>query len=133
MWKITKDDSQDLSFARNCLSTGAINIDEFKLWLETVIRDNPIDNIPHYVWDILYPDNSQKLNSLDIYKIIGFPSSDILSRREYNAVYGIAYTRFPDYGTDWDEAVSKKTALKALQNNPHIMERFRKFFPFIEI
>ena len=129
MWNIIKDNNQDLSFAMDCLSIGDISVPEFKSWLEIVIRDNPIEDIPDYVFDILDSNNIK----LDIYKILGFSLSTVLSKQERKAVYGIAYTRRPDYGMDYDVSVSKLIALKALQNNPQILERFKKFFPFVEI
>ena len=129
MWNIIKDNNQGLSFAMDCLSIGAISVPEFKSWLEIVIRDNPIEDIPDYVFDILDSNNIK----LDIYKILGFSLSTVLSKQERKAVYGIAYTRRPDYGMDYDVSVSKLIALKALQNNPQILERFKKFFPFVEI
>ena len=113
----------------DCLSIGAISVSEFKSWLEIVICDNPIDDIPGYVFDILDSNNIK----LDIYKILGFSLSTVLSKQERKAVYGIAYTRRPDYGAGYDVSVSKSVALKALQNNPQILERFKKFFPFVEI
>ena len=113
----------------DCLSIGAISVSEFKAWLEIVIRDNPIDDIPGYVFDILDSNNIK----LDIYKILGFSLSTVLSKQERKAVYGIAYTRRPDYGAGYDVSVSKLVALKALQSNPQILERFKKFFPFVEI
>ena len=130
MWNIIKDNNRDLSFAMDCLSIGAISVSEFKAWLEIVIRDNPIDDIPDYIFDILDSNNIK----LDIYKILGFSLSTVLSKQERKAVYGIAYTRRPDYGAGYDVSVSKSVALKALQNNPQkILERFKKFFPFVEI
>ena len=114
MWNIIKDNNQDLSFAMDCLSIGAISVSEFKSWLEIVIRDNPIDDIPGYIFDILDSNNIK----LDIYKILGFSLSTVLSKQERKAVYGIAYTRRPDYGAGYDVSVSKSVALKALQNNP---------------
>ena len=129
MWNIIKDNNQDLSFAMDCLSIGDISIPEFKSWLEIVIRDNPIEDIPGYVFDILDSDNIK----LDIYKILRFSLSTVLSKQERKSVYDIAYTRRPDYGIDYDVSVSKSIALKALQNNPQILERFKKFFPFVQI
>ena len=129
MWNIIKDNNQDLSFAMDCLSIGDISVPEFKSWLEIAIRDNPIEDIPGYVFDILDSDNIK----LDIYKILRFSLSTVLSKQERKSVYDIAYTRRPDYGIDYDVSVSKSIALKALQNNPQILERFKKFFPFVQI
>ena len=98
MWNIIKDNNQDLSFAMDCLSIGAISVSEFKSWLKIVICDNPIDDIPGYIFDILDSNNIK----LDIYKILGFSLSTVLSKQERKAVYGIAYTRRPDYGAGRD-------------------------------
>lgn len=83
MWNIIKDNNQDLSFAMDCLSIGAISVSEFKSWLEIVIRDNPIDDIPGYIFDILDSNNIK----LDIYKILRFSLSTVLSKQERKAVY----------------------------------------------
>lgn len=46
MWKIIKEDSDDLGFAIKCLFSQSIDLNEFKLWIEQVIRDMPIEDIP---------------------------------------------------------------------------------------
>ena len=43
MWKIYKDDGQDLSFAISCLYYDAINMNEFNQWIEEVIRTTKIE------------------------------------------------------------------------------------------
>ncbi|EMU1424296.1 hypothetical protein MJ359_001249 [Neisseria gonorrhoeae] len=43
MWKIIKEDSDDLGFAIKCLFSQSIDLNEFKLWIEQVIRDMPIE------------------------------------------------------------------------------------------
>ncbi len=43
MWKIIKEDSYDLGFAIKCLFSQSIDLNEFKLWIEQVIRDMPIE------------------------------------------------------------------------------------------
>ena len=62
---------------------------------------------------------------------IGYAPSSNLSRYEKYALEGIAYIR--KVRPLIDMVVKEETALKALQNNPQILERFKKFFPFIEI
>ncbi|SUA24550.1 Uncharacterised protein [Neisseria gonorrhoeae] len=49
MWKIIKEDSDDLGFAIKCLFSQSIDLNEFKLWIEQVIRDMPIEDIPFYI------------------------------------------------------------------------------------
>ena len=46
MWKIIKEDSDDLGFAIKCLFSQSIDLNEFKLWIEQVIRDMPIEDTP---------------------------------------------------------------------------------------
>ena len=49
MWKIAKHDGRDLAFAIDCWFASAITIDEFKLWLDEVIRSMPLEDIPGYI------------------------------------------------------------------------------------
>ena len=56
---------------------------------------------------------------------------DNLSRYEEYAVEGIAYIRKIRSLTDM--SAKEEKVLKALQNNPQILERFKKFFPFVQI
>jgi len=51
MWKIIKEDSDDLGFAIKCLFSQSIDLNEFKLWIEQVIRDMPIEDTPFYIFD----------------------------------------------------------------------------------
>ena len=115
MWKITKEQGQDLSFATYCLLSAAINLQEFKLWLDKVVLDMPIDNIPFYIFDLIDLEGVG-----DIYNILDFvPNSDLS-----------AFLRGIDV---YDPPVSKEKALKALKKHPEIYQRFQHFFPFVEL
>ena len=46
------------------------------------------------------------------------------------AMYGIGIKRF---GEIYDMPISKKAALKALDQHPSILKRFKETFPFIKI
>ncbi len=75
MWKITKEDGPDLGFANNCLLSESIDLEEFKLWLEQVVLDMPIDDIPFYIFDLIDLD----VGIGDICNIVDFvPSSRLL-------------------------------------------------------
>ena len=124
-WKIYKENSEDLGFAISCFFNRAITSDEFKKWLEIVLMDTPTDELPNYFFDLIDGD------VFDIFKNMSYVPHDNLSRYEEYAVEGIAYIRKVRPLTDM--LAKEETALKALQNNPQILERFKKFFPFVEI
>jgi len=126
-WMIYKDNSKDLGFALSCLFSQAITMNEFKQWLDIVLMDTPTDELPNYFFDLI--DFNQAKFHLDT--VIGFSPSNDLSRYEKYAVEGIAYIR--KVQSLIDMSVKEETALKALQNNPQILKRFKKFFPFVEI
>lgn len=126
MWYISKENSQDLGFAIGCLFSQSITLDEFKEWLYIVIKDNDIENIPSYIFDLL--EFNQGL--FHISNVIGFVPNDKLSKSEQNALTGIAVMRNVKV---YDSPISKNKALLLLDKNPHILERFKTFFPFIVI
>lgn len=126
MWKIYKENSADLGFVINCLFSGAIHLHEFRQWIERVISDLPIDDIPLYFFDLLEFDGGLA----HILMIIPHSTHNDLTKDEDNAVYGMVYLRKIK---QYEYHVSKKVALKALKRNPHIYQRFKDFFPFIEV
>lgn len=126
MWKIYINDSQDLDFVLTCLFCGVINLRELNLWAEEVVRTTELDIIPEYVFDLVYFDDS--LLRLD--DVIGFVPCGDLSDKDINALYGIAFARGVDV---YDSPVTKKDALEALRKNPKILEKFKRFFPFVEL
>ena len=126
MWKIRKDDSDDLGFAIICLFSQSIDLNEFKLWIEQVIRDMPIEDTPFYIFDLA--DFDEEIANID--NIVGFVSSYSLSKSKKDALTGIAFLRGIDV---YDPPISKEKALKALKKHPEIYQRFQHFFPFVEL
>ncbi|EPI4402764.1 hypothetical protein ACKXRJ_000952 [Neisseria gonorrhoeae] len=126
MWKIIKEDSDDLEFAIKCLFSQSIDLNEFKLWIEQVIRDMPIEDIPFYIFDLA--DFNGGIGDID--NIVGFVSSYSLSKSKKNALTGIAFLRGIDV---YDPPISKEKALKALKKHPEIYQKFQHFFPFVEL
>ncbi|MFK7640917.1 hypothetical protein ACI43T_00150 [Neisseria oralis] len=126
MWKIIKDDSDDLGFAIICLFSQSIDLNEFKLWIEQVIRDMPIEDTPFYIFDLA--DFDEEIANID--NIVGFVSSYSLSKSKKDALTGIAFLRGIDV---YDPPISKEKALKALKKHPEIYQRFQHFFPFVEL
>ena len=126
MWKIIKEDSYDLGFAIICMFYDALHISEFKLWLDIVVRDTPIDKIPLYIFDLIDFDKSIG----GIYDVIGVVNYGYISNDQKNALTGIAFLRGIDV---YDPPISKEKALKALKKHPEIYQKFQHFFPFVEL
>ncbi len=87
MWKISKENCEDLGFAIICMFYDAINLSEFKLWLDIVVRDTPIDKIPLYIFDLIDFDKSIG----EIYDLIGVVNYGYISNDQKNALTGIAF------------------------------------------
>ncbi|HGP7189316.1 TPA: hypothetical protein ACLRI2_002003, partial [Neisseria meningitidis] len=79
---MTKEQGQDLSFATYCLLSAAINLQEFKLWLDIVVRDTPIDTIPLYIFDLIDFDKGIG----EIYDVIGVVNYGYISNDQKNAL-----------------------------------------------
>ena len=124
-WAIYKENSEDLGFALMCLSYQSITIEDLKKWLDIVLMDTPTEELPNYFFDLVDADQDHIAND------IGYVPHSSLPRYEKYALEGIAYIRKVRSLTDM--LVKEETALKALQNNPQILERFKKFFPFVQI
>ena len=126
MWKISKENCEDLGFAIICMFYDALYISEFKLWLDIVVRDAPIDKIPLYIFDLIDFDKSIG----EIYDVIGVANYGYISNNQKNALTGIAFLRGIDV---YDPPVPKEKALKALKKHPEIYQKFQHFFPFVEL
>ncbi|WP_052265441.1 hypothetical protein [Ruegeria sp. ANG-R] len=123
---LVKNDSADIGFATTCLIGGIITFSEFKDWLYFVIENT--DEVPNYFFDIL--DIDEKFDyTLRTVNYLGFHPSWDASEVELLALDGIAFLRFHDHQTD---ASQREGATSALRSNPHVEERFRETFPFIE-
>ena len=90
-----------------------------------MLMDTPTEELPNYFFNLVDADQGHIAND------IGYAPISNLSRYEKYALEGIAYIR--KVRSLSDMVVKEETALKALKNNPQILERFKKFFPFVEI
>ena len=124
-WAIYKENSRDLGLALMCLAYQAITIEELKKWLDIVLMDTPTEELPNYFFNLVDADQDHFAND------IGYTPGSNLSRYEKYALEGIAYIR--KVRPLIDMVVKEEKALKSLQNNPQILERFKKFFPFVKI
>ncbi len=122
--RLTRESSEDIGFVKSCLIIGAIDRNEFKEWVFFIIKNNSVDDIPLYIFDLI-DFNDYFCN---LFEVIGFVLDSGLTDDEDNALYGIAVKRF---GSFFDMPISEKRALKALSENPQVLDRFKQTFPFI--
>ncbi len=124
MWKKHKEENSDLGFAIGCLFSEAINLNEFRQWVELCINDLNQDEIPLYMFDLIdFEDSLAK-----IHLVIGFVPSSGLSKTEKIALEGISYLRGIDI---FDPISTQEQSIEYLKNNPHVSEKFKRTFPFI--
>lgn len=126
MWSIYKEEHSDLNFAIGCLYCDAINMNEFKYWIEIVILNLKTEDIPMYIYDLLDFDG----NLYHISKVIGFDIINDLSEIEEYSIYGIAYLR---NNPIFECPIGKDKAIMLLNSNKGVLERFKSFFPFVKI
>ena len=129
-WRLTKNDGEDIGFADACLIFDAVSWDEFREWLYFLIGE--LDEVPTYFFDLL--DMKDRTECLcHSHESMGFSGGTNLTKGEFSALTGIAYKRgFYDTPIDYDPVITRRGAMKALARSPHIEERFRETFPFID-
>ena len=130
VFKLKKEDSEDIGFVYLCLLSAAINMNEFKKWLDYVIENSAIDDIPTYFFDLLNIESVGEINRND--GVIPFTISAGLSKGESSALSGIAHKRGNLKNINYDLHITKESALRAVRKNPHVEDRFRETFPFID-
>lgn len=123
---LSKNDDETIGFVTTSLFHGAIDRSELRQWATSVAAELEVEAIPPYIFDLVDFDDSLS----KIYQIIGFVTDGSLSRAEYSALYGTALLRGREI---FDMPIKKKTALAALDRNPHIRDAFNQIFPFIAI
>lgn len=124
-FKLTKEKSDDIGFVKSCFIIGAINRDEFNEWIMFVINSSDVNELPVYIYDLIDFNG----DFFDLINTIGFTPDPVLTEEEDDAIYGIAIKRF---GGE-DSSLLKNKWLNSLNKNMHILDRFRKVFPFISL
>lgn len=127
-FQINRESCDDLGFAVRAMSSRIISIDEFKDWAYHVIENENIDDIPSYFYNLLEI-KGPYFSARIIMDIVGFYPPWMSTDDEEDALYGVGYKRDVKFTTD---AIRREDALSALSRNPHIEQRFRDSFPFIE-
>ena len=124
MWKIYENNDEDLSFTVACLYQKVIELDEFKKWVEQVINNTPIDNIPLYIFELL----NFNQHTFHIHEAIGFPLTFSFSKKEEDALYGILFLRNKEC---FNKNIVKEKAIQLIYEQPEILSRFKQQFPFV--
>lgn len=119
---LEKNDSDRIGFVYACLFHQALDVSELNKWAEV---NYDVDS-PGYMLDLIGFDAPL----FHLSKVIGFAPVWSRSSEEENALYGIAYSRKNEL---FDCPISRSEALKFLNDNPHILDRFKKEFPFLKI
>ncbi|OOF44182.1 hypothetical protein BKK51_09860 [Rodentibacter trehalosifermentans] len=122
-----RENSSILGFITLCKAMKSITDDEFKQFFYSLINDSDLEELPYFIWDSV---DLRDSDMSDIYNMVGFVPSSNLNDDEINAIYGITVKRF---GSIFDMLISNEEALDALERNPHILERFKREFPFIKL
>lgn len=120
-----REDSFLIGFVVSSLGLGAITLDEAYQWIYSLMKDH--DDLPPYMYCLL-----DAKNDSDFRSIINFPISPQTTEKEFMALIGISYYR--GFISESDGLnITKKKALKALEESPQLLQRFRETFPFIDI
>lgn len=127
LWRVTRDDSEDLGFALSCLFSGAVTLEEFKGWIYLVLEQS--DEFPDYLVNLTDVEHQHELLS-GWRDLVGFWPESPLSPREKKAVTGIAYARFEGFR---DDTIRRGAASSALREADALRERFARSFPSISI
>lgn len=131
VFRVSKNDSEDLGFAVSCLFSGAITRDEFTAWVYWVIEKADHD-LPGFFFEL--DDFGPYLK--DIYAAIGFTPSYGPSDSEIAALQGIGYKRGslqPSVEAVRNgEKYSPARAAACLSQNPDVESRFQAAFPFLD-
>jgi len=125
---VSKEDSRDLGFAYDCLLSEAITEAEFEKWVHWVIEKSD-EELPTYFFEL--PDLEERVSAFC--DVLEFVPVDGLSDSESDALDGIAYQRgHKECPPDYDPHISRQEALEALMKHPHVKQRFKETFPFID-
>ncbi|MCB1053709.1 MAG: hypothetical protein KDC71_24105, partial [Acidobacteria bacterium] len=111
-------------FVLACLFSNAIDLHEFKLWVDHIIAETPFENIPPYIFDLV--DFNEAL--FHVYRVIGFVPGCNLNEKEEAAIYGIAIARGREV---YDLPVPATKAMHCLSTCEHIQHSFQAVFPFL--
>ncbi|KAB7613721.1 hypothetical protein F9L33_10120 [Amylibacter sp. SFDW26] len=124
-----KNNSDDLGFIEDCYICSAITLPELEQWCVHVAQI--LDDPPHFIFDLM--EVKVRGDAIPISRVVGFSPSLGATDAELDAISGIAVARGTQITGDFDKTISDEAAMRALKENPHIADWFRKLFPFLEL
>lgn len=117
-----REDSFLIGFVSYAQGLHAITMEEAHQWVYSLMKNH--DDLPPYMYCLLDAETNKEFD-----EVIGFEASPNITEKEFDALRGISFLR--NIRLD-EEAISRKKALKALEESPQLVERFRETFPFID-
>jgi hypothetical protein len=101
-------------------------VEELNKWALYIIDKHDSRAIPSFVYDLLEVNDP----SINISDLVGFSVGWEYGNDEFEALLGLAVAR----GGKLDSTLpAPETLFKKLSNNPHIIQRFKDTFPFIDV
>ncbi len=121
---LSRREDQQLAFTIACLREEAIDLREFRQWLQLLSSD-----LADRYCAELSIDRYHSVRQ-DIGNIMSYSTRRSIKRHERHAILGIAYTRgISPFSPD----LSAAAALKALRKSPKIYTEFQRTFPHIAL
>lgn len=120
----------EIVFAFDAIMSGALSFEEFHIWIENVISSR--EDLPTYIFDIY--DAKEFGDAGDFFHSathIGSAGFNPVSSKESEVFWGIAALRGKNL-KELEVPITEKTALKRMEQYPHVVHRFRELFPFVE-
>ena len=133
---LTKENSVDLGLPITAMGK-AITRGEFQDWLNFIIVNSEVENLPSYIFDLMDIEANGGIVEMERFGgSIGFMLMSGLDEPRYESLWGIGYARkdplLPVIRTDVDQnVVSPEKAAAALARHPEIRTWFERFFEAI--
>ncbi|AIK95502.1 hypothetical protein [Candidatus Odyssella acanthamoebae] len=126
-----KDIFKEFDFVMSAKYAGAITFEDLKEWIYFKLKINDYE-LPTFMFEILEAEKFYDIPT-ELTRLILNHCQGEFTQTEHRALYGIAYKRGFYSKENPCELCTEKTALKNLEKNPHILERFKQTFPFIKL
>lgn len=123
---LSRENPSLIGFVVDCRASSAITFEEFIEWCFYMIKQ--YDDLPTYMYYLV-----DCKNLSEVREVIGFNVFPDINEKESEAVWGIAAKRGVDIEERYERMITRKKALKRLEQYPHIEKRFRETFPFIDL
>lgn len=130
VWRVEREDDEDLGFVLDCVFAGAIDRAEFREWVWHVVgtAEHPL---PSFFFDL----DAVESFPAGLFRAIGFSPAVAPTEAERAALSAIAWARGRASAerVEAGEIAPRAEAEAALAAAPHVAARFRAAFPFIAL